>query len=328
MPRDGSGVFSAPAGTTASPNTTIESAKYNALVDDLVADANAARPITAGGTAGITAVEGGDNLSTKGTNIASAATTDIGAATGRFVHITGTTTITAFGTKTAGVERELIFDGILTLTHNATSLILPGAANIVTAAGDAAIFVSEGSGNWRCLSYQRANGRPPTVGWEILGQGDVSAAASIALIDADSYVRLRITGFVATSADGVALTFRTRTANTVDSGGSDYSYLRIYTQAGAVGTNASAATAAVPLALSNIGNAAGEGLHFTIEIEQLNKTTYAWGTFTASETASDGTRSYSSGEFQRLSTTARNGFDIAPGSGTITGSYMVEGMRG
>lgn len=159
MPRDGSGVFSAPAGTTASPNTTIESAKYNALVADLVADANAARPITAGGTAATTAVAAADAFSTKATDIASAATTDIGAATGRFVHITGTTTITAFGTKTAGVERELVFDGILTLTHNATSLILPGATNIVTAADDAATFVSEGSGNWRCVSYQRAVGQ-------------------------------------------------------------------------------------------------------------------------------------------------------------------------
>lgn len=50
MPRDGSGVYSKPAGTTASPNTTIESSDYNATIDDLVTDANAARPITAGGT--------------------------------------------------------------------------------------------------------------------------------------------------------------------------------------------------------------------------------------------------------------------------------------
>jgi hypothetical protein len=54
MPRDGSGVYSKPAGTTASPNTTIESAKYNAFADDLVTDANAARPLTAGGTGATT----------------------------------------------------------------------------------------------------------------------------------------------------------------------------------------------------------------------------------------------------------------------------------
>ena len=48
MSRNGSGVYSKPAGTTAIANTTIESAKYNSTVDDLVADANLARPIVAG----------------------------------------------------------------------------------------------------------------------------------------------------------------------------------------------------------------------------------------------------------------------------------------
>lgn len=106
----------------------------------------------AGGT-----VTGALNLS-QGANIASATTTDIGAATGNYVVVTGTTTITGLGTITAGVMRTVEFSGALTLTHNATSLILPSAANITTAAGDVAIFVSEGSGNWRCASYQRASG--------------------------------------------------------------------------------------------------------------------------------------------------------------------------
>lgn len=97
------------------------------------------------------------NLS-KGSDIASATTTDIGAATGNFVHITGTTTITGFGTVAAGAERVVVFDGALTLTHNGTSLILPTGANITTAAGDAAICVSEGSGNWRVTHYQRKDG--------------------------------------------------------------------------------------------------------------------------------------------------------------------------
>lgn len=94
----------------------------------------------------------------KGADIASAATTDIGAATGNFVHVTGTTTITALGTAQAGTRRVVRFAGALTLTHNATSLILPTAANITTAADDIAVFVSEGSGNWRCVGYQRASG--------------------------------------------------------------------------------------------------------------------------------------------------------------------------
>lgn len=93
---------------------------------------------------------------TSSDTIASAATTDIGAQPEAYLTVSGTTTITAFGTVRAGTVRYLRFSGALTLTHNATSLILPGAANITTAAGDTAIVVSEGSGNWRCVSYQRA----------------------------------------------------------------------------------------------------------------------------------------------------------------------------
>ena len=100
----------------------------------------------------------------KSSDIASASTTDLSTVTTPFAHVTGTTTITALGTMQAGTRRRLVFDGILTLTHNGTSLILPGAANITTAAGDVALMVSEGSGNWRCVGYQRANGSAITAG--------------------------------------------------------------------------------------------------------------------------------------------------------------------
>lgn len=105
----------------------------------------------------------GGNLTTalneaKFADIASAATTDIGGAAGNYGHITGTTTITALGTAQAGSRRITVFDGILTLTHNATSMILITGANITTAAGDAAEWESEGSGNWRMVNYARKDG--------------------------------------------------------------------------------------------------------------------------------------------------------------------------
>lgn len=98
---------------------------------------------------------------TLGTAKVSAATTTIGTAgSGETLHITGSTTITSLGVSQTGVTRNVIFDGALTLTHNATSLILPTNANITTAAGDSAIFVCENGANgyWRCLSYSRLNG--------------------------------------------------------------------------------------------------------------------------------------------------------------------------
>jgi hypothetical protein len=97
---------------------------------------------------------------TKGADIASATTTDLAGATGNYVHITGTTTIEEFGTVSVGVPFRLVFDGILQLTHDATKLILPTEANITTAAGDRCEVVSLGSGNFRCLWYQRASGLP------------------------------------------------------------------------------------------------------------------------------------------------------------------------
>ncbi len=91
---------------------------------------------------------------------ASASTVNIGAAAGNTINVTGTTTITSFDSIADGALRRVVFGGILTLTHNGTSLILPTAANLTTAAGDSAVFLSLGSGNWQCLGYARANGRP------------------------------------------------------------------------------------------------------------------------------------------------------------------------
>ena len=96
----------------------------------------------------------------KGADVASATTTTIWVTDGNFIHITGTTTITSFGTAgQAGDERTIVFDGILTLTHNSTSLILPGAANITTAAGDRAIVRAETTANARVISYVKASGQ-------------------------------------------------------------------------------------------------------------------------------------------------------------------------
>lgn len=90
--------------------------------------------------------------------IASATTTDLNTVKEAAISVTGTTTITALGTVPAGVFKTLVFSGALTFTHNATSLILPTGASITTAAGDCATMLSLGSGNWRCVSYMKANG--------------------------------------------------------------------------------------------------------------------------------------------------------------------------
>lgn len=92
--------------------------------------------------------------------LASAATTDIGGQNSLFVEVTGTTTITSFGTNYNG-PRLLRFASALTLTHNASTLSLPGGANITTEAGDSCTAVpTTALGGWNVTSYQRSSTAP------------------------------------------------------------------------------------------------------------------------------------------------------------------------
>ena len=94
----------------------------------------------------------------QGAALTTTASMSLAAATGGYVHISGTDTIAHLGTARAGTLRTLVFDDAATLTHSA-NLILPAAADITTAAGDIAIFRSEGSGAWRCVAYTKADGK-------------------------------------------------------------------------------------------------------------------------------------------------------------------------
>lgn len=102
----------------------------------------------------------GSTVGTFGTEapLASAATVDLGTVQAHSVQITGTTTITSFGSS-ASLQAPyylIRFSGAMTLTYNATSLQLPGNTSIVTASGDSAIAQYLGSGNWRIAFYQYA----------------------------------------------------------------------------------------------------------------------------------------------------------------------------
>jgi hypothetical protein len=96
-------------------------------------------------------------------NLAAAPTLNIGFAASLNIYVVGGATITAFDNYAEGTLRWLIFSGASTLVHNGGSLVLPGVANILTAAGDVALFKSLGNGNWQCLTYQRFSGTGPVA---------------------------------------------------------------------------------------------------------------------------------------------------------------------
>lgn len=106
----------------------------------------------------------------EGAAVASAATINLNTATGNMVHVTGTTGISAITLATGQIL--LVFDDAVTLTHS-PNLILPGAANITTAAGDTVWAVGEGGGVTRLVGYTLANGKPLIEPVELLiGVGD------------------------------------------------------------------------------------------------------------------------------------------------------------
>jgi hypothetical protein len=120
------------------------------------------------------------------TSVASATTTNLcgasGAApVGAYLTISGTTAIASFGSNCAvGQIKILTFSGALSLTYNATSMILPGGVNIAAAPGDFAVTVYLGSGNWRVGVYQAASGVPPGAASLLTADQTLTGGANVA----------------------------------------------------------------------------------------------------------------------------------------------------
>lgn len=108
-------------------------------------------------------------------SMALASTMNIGAAAGNYIIVTaGTGPITAFDSITMGARRFLRFSVATTITYNATSMLLPGTADLPVAAGDVLEFVSGGSGIWRCVNIQPWGAWPVALG----GTGASTAAGA------------------------------------------------------------------------------------------------------------------------------------------------------
>lgn len=195
--------------------------------------------------------------------VASATTCAIGATVSENVSITGTTTITGFGTVAAGTKRWGRFTGVLTLTHNGTSLILPGAANITTAAGDRFCAYSLGSGNWLVHSYTKANGEAVVGG--VGGGGGGGEKWAVAFDGQGAVVASGVKAFRPVIASGTI----NKAAIVGDPSGSVTVTVNKYTpSAGALGSPTSLGTIALASVAQNSSTpswavSAGDVLEFT-----------------------------------------------------------------
>lgn len=105
---------------------------------------------------------------------------------GNIFSVTGTTTITSINSKGAGTVIVLNFAGALTLTHNATTLILPDGQNITTAAGDVATLYEYSTGNWKLTSYQKAQKSVGGLVQEVITQTGATATGATTMSLADT----------------------------------------------------------------------------------------------------------------------------------------------
>jgi len=113
----------------------------------------------------------GGDLDCNGAQIQWSQGSDVASATalplltdGNYFDVTGTATVTSFNaTGGTGTQIKLHFDAACTLTHNA-DIILPGGANIVTAAGDEAEFIQLTADAYRCTNYTKATGQAVIAG--------------------------------------------------------------------------------------------------------------------------------------------------------------------
>jgi len=149
--------------------------------------------------------------------LTSAPTTDLLGSSALFNAISGTAVITSLGTG-ANQLKFARFTGAATLSHNAASLILPAASDIVAEAGDAMIVISGAASNARVVAYTRADGtaltglsgeNAPRLGGTLVGQGhDVAGIGVLTMVEqaaADADVAGRGQWWVRTATPNVPM---------------------------------------------------------------------------------------------------------------------------
>ena len=267
-------------------------------------------------------------IQTKGGDIASDTALTLGKDGNQF-DVTGTTTITSIATQGIGSYVTLHFDGILTFTHHSTNLILPGAANITTAAGDIAVMYEYASADWRCVSYTKASGAAVVSTSPALSFVSTTVASDDATIDitftpgdADLFI-VEMQG-VKPASDGVFFHARTTTdASSFDSGSANYTSQTL----GVAGTTktGSGPTSATSIAMTaspaDTGSTGEEHLNGTVKIFKPSDTglwsTIGWDLYLLGSSGTPGYPSVAKGVGYRYSAADIDGIQFYFASGNV-----------
>lgn len=279
--------------------------------------------------------------------LASGATTDIGGQNAMFVEISGTTTITSFGTNYNG-PRFLRFTGALTLTHNATTLNLPGSANITTEAGDTCIAIPNITPNgWNVVQYMRKDLAPGTADSATTATSATSATTSTNLAGGAAgripyQSGTGATGFAAAGTSGQYLISGGTGAPTwTDLPALGFSNLQVYERFVVTGSisGTTLTVTAVTSGVIRVGNViTGSGISANTRITALGTGTGGTGTYTVnnSQTVASTTITSATAEWTVPAGITRakvtvvaggggGGGAVASGSGATRGGYGAGG---
>ena len=257
-------------------------------------------------------------------DIASAGTVSL---TGyNYARITGTTTITAI-TLPDGAACDVVFGGALTMTNGA-SLILPGGANITTAAGDTMRVIGEASSVVRVVSYVRAASGSDGL----LSTTTASAAATADIVLPAGYRNYEVVYDTAVSVNNAVLYARVSTdgGSTYKAGASDYYWGRNVILGGGAPSNTAqgdAADDAIEL-YNGIENGSDESAAGSVFIHNPASTAikkiirFESAMFSATPNMHSilGVGAYITGN------DAINAIRFLPDSGTITGTFKLYGF--
>lgn len=316
MPRNGSGVFGLPPGSTFTPLTLADANVVNAINNDFATDANTPRPIVAGGTGASTKIWEDIVVYAAKSGNYTAVGTDNNA-----IHnytATATATLTAAATLLSGWHYTVIANnGPVTIDPNASETI-NGQATLLVPNGAAATIVCDGANFF--TTYK------PNA-WDTIGVFPGTGAASLNITNLASYRMLRFSGlFLPSTTAAIYLRVSNDNGVTWLQGASEY--ITQYTQSAGVGVSSNVLTAA-NLALTTNNTVALTG---GVELSGYCCPNFNVGGQPMRLRGQSGldTGSLITADIFAYSgtTTARNAIQFYPSTGTITYYLTLEGIRG
>lgn len=223
MPLNGSDVGSKPSGTTASPNSIIESSKYNSTIDDIYTILNTVRTVAKGFTGASTAAGAVKNFGIGLLADKSAGYTGLVADLGKIFRFTDTATLALDPAATLGNGWWCIVwanGGAVTIDPNSSEQV-NGSSTFALADGDFALLACTGSAFRAVRTPANASTLKTilalTTG-DISGLGNVATRAVASFSEYNSATSTRALGNESVWADLAVLTDDTTIAVDMNAG--------------------------------------------------------------------------------------------------------------